>query len=175
MDAATNGTSTSTCKLSMLWNWDTVDACLVTEQWHIRTPRQYAGSLIGLFFVVVLLEGVRRLSRTYDRYVVRRYQSRLSIGRVSDSFKKKQGVSPGIFAQVIRSLLYFIQFSTAYLLMLAAMSHNGGVILTIFIGAFFGFLIFARDTLPGTSQSEPSDYAVYLEQIDASKVSMSKA
>jgi hypothetical protein len=40
---------------------------------------------------------------------------------------------PTIFQQFIRSIFYFFQFSTAYLVMLAVMTHNGGVILAVFV------------------------------------------
>ncbi|KAJ7768533.1 Ctr copper transporter, partial [Mycena metata] len=145
----------------MLWNWDTVDACFISEQWHIHTIRQYAGSLIALFFIVVMLEGVRRLARIYDRYILRRYQSRLansSLANMAQSVRNNQPFKPSLFQHFIRSLFYFCQFSTAYLLMLATMTHNGGVIFSVFGGALFGFLIFGRDTVPGAAVIESSDY-----------------
>ncbi|KAJ7176486.1 Ctr copper transporter [Mycena filopes] len=152
----------------MLWNWDVVDSCFITEQWHIHTIRQYAGSLIGLFLVVVILEGVRKLARVYDRYILRRYQFRLansSLTSISQSVRNNRPFRPTFFQQFVRSLFYFCQFSTAYLLMLATMTHNGGVILSIFGGALFGFWIFGADTVPGATVIESSDYGIYLERV----------
>ncbi|KAJ6460929.1 Ctr copper transporter family-domain-containing protein [Mycena sanguinolenta] len=167
-----NDTETSPCKLSMLWNWDTIDSCFISEEWHIHTVQQYAGSLLGLFLVVILLEGFRRLSRKYDRFILRRYQIRLasaSLGKISETFRNNQSFRPTSFQQLVRSLFYFIQFSAAYLLMLAAMTHNGGVILAIFLGALVGFLFFGSDTVPGATVIEASDYGIYLEQIGSAK------
>ncbi|KAF8218304.1 Ctr copper transporter [Mycena galopus ATCC 62051] len=131
-----NATETASCKLSMLWNWDTVDSCFISEQWHIHTIPQYAGSLLGLFLVVILLEGLRKMSRVYDRFILRRYQTRLamaSLGKLSETYRNNRSFKPTAFQQFIRSLFYFVQFSTAYLLMLAAMTHNGGVLLAVFV------------------------------------------
>ncbi|KAJ7822428.1 Ctr copper transporter family-domain-containing protein [Mycena leptocephala] len=164
--------SNDTCKLSMLWNWDTVDSCFISEQWHIHTIQQYAGSLIALFLIVILLEGVRRLARVYDRFILRRYQSRLAHGilsKISETFRNNRPFKPTLIQQFIRSLFYFFQFSTAYLIMLAAMTHNGGVILAVFAGALVGFLFFGRDTVPGATVIESSDYGIYLEQIGSGK------
>ncbi|KAJ7318127.1 Ctr copper transporter family-domain-containing protein [Mycena albidolilacea] len=167
-----NDTETASCKLSMLWNWDTVDACFISEQWHIHNIQEYAGSLLALFLVVILLEGLRKVSRVYDRFILRRYQNRLAsarFGKISDSFRNSKSFRPTIFQQFIRSIFYFFQFSTAYLVMLAAMTHNGGVILAVFAGALVGFLFFGRDTVSGATVIESSDYGIYLEQIGASK------
>lgn len=52
-------------------------------------------------------------------------------------------VSPSYAQQMIRSCFYGISFGTAYLLMLLAMSYNGGVILSIFAGGAVGHFISA--------------------------------
>ncbi|KAJ7231292.1 Ctr copper transporter family-domain-containing protein [Mycena haematopus] len=165
---------TPTCKVPMLWNWDKVDSCIISEQWHVHTVPQYAGSLVALFLIVILLEGLRRMSRVYDRFILRRYQARaasaISLGKLSETSKSNRAFSPNIFQHFIRSLFYFVQFTIAYLLMLAAMTHNGGVILAIVVGALVGFLFFGRDTVPGATVVEASDYGVYLEQIGSGKL-----
>ncbi|KAK7049308.1 copper transporter complex subunit Ctr4 [Paramarasmius palmivorus] len=40
-----------------------------------------------------------------------------------------------------------IQFGAGYMTMLLAMYYNGGIILAIFAGAYFGHLLTARDTV----------------------------
>ncbi|KAJ7715716.1 Ctr copper transporter family-domain-containing protein [Mycena maculata] len=165
-------TTQDACKLSMLWNWDTVDSCFISEQWHVHTLRQYAGTLIGVFFIVVLLEAFRKISRAYDAHILRRYKNRLAaetLVRLAEAVKRNKPFSPGFFQHLVRSLFYFIQFSTAYLLMLAAMTHNGGLLIAIFAGAFAGFFLFGRDTVPGATVVESSDYAIHLEQLGFNK------
>lgn len=57
------------CKISMLWNWDTIDACFISSTWHITSKGMFAGSCIGVICLVCALEFLRRLSREYDRYI----------------------------------------------------------------------------------------------------------
>ena len=47
--------------------------------------------------------------------------------------------------QAVRAGIYTAQFSVAYIVMLLAMYYNGFVIICIFVGAFVGFFVFARD------------------------------
>ncbi|KAF2087318.1 Ctr copper transporter [Saccharata proteae CBS 121410] len=63
------------CQISMLWNWYTIDACFLTSSWHISTRGQFAGSCIGVILLVIVLEGLRRLSKEYDRLILRQYQA----------------------------------------------------------------------------------------------------
>lgn len=54
------------CKVSMLWNWYTIDACFLSTSWHIRNNGMFAASCIGIALLVVCLEGLRRLSIEFD-------------------------------------------------------------------------------------------------------------
>ena len=55
----------------MLWNWYTVDTCFLAESWHNKTKGAFAGSVIGVFLLVIAIEGLRRLAREYDRRLVK--------------------------------------------------------------------------------------------------------
>lgn len=55
----------------MLWNWYTVDSCFLAETWHVKTKGAFAGSVIGVFLLVILIEAFRRGAREYDRYLVK--------------------------------------------------------------------------------------------------------
>lgn len=55
----------------MLWNWYTVDTCFLSSSWHNNTKAKFAGSVIGVFLLVIAIEGLRRLARDYDRYITR--------------------------------------------------------------------------------------------------------
>lgn len=57
--------------VSMLWNWYTVDACFLSSTWHIRSNGMFAGSVIGVFLLVIAIEAVRRLGREYDRRLIK--------------------------------------------------------------------------------------------------------
>ncbi|GAA6019607.1 hypothetical protein JCM11491_002821 [Sporobolomyces phaffii] len=148
--------SEGSCKISMIWNWNTIDACFISKQWRIRSTGDYVGSLIGIFFIVVALEMVRRFGRDYDRKIRSAYYRRetAALAAVAKSSKSDLPASalvpapfcPSYAQQMIRSAFYGISFGTAYILMLLAMSYNGGVILAIFAGGAVGHFISARDT-----------------------------
>lgn len=54
----------------MLWNWTVLDACFLTESWQTRTRAQFAGTVIGVFLMVVAIQGVHKVGREYDRRLV---------------------------------------------------------------------------------------------------------
>ncbi|GAD92462.1 Ctr copper transporter family protein [Paecilomyces variotii No. 5] len=64
--------TSSDCKVSMLWNWDTIDACFLSKSWHITSHGMFGGSCIGVICLVLVLEFLRRVGREYDAYIVRR-------------------------------------------------------------------------------------------------------
>ncbi|KAL1733425.1 Ctr copper transporter family-domain-containing protein [Schizophyllum commune] len=192
------------CKISMMWNWNTIDACFISEQWHIRSKGEwtwasasvdaclyevdvglyecsrastnvdvclyevdvclcesdYAGSIVGIFFLVILVEWTRRASREYDRRIVREYEATVkgyearasSVAAHDSTAKLDAGASvapfrPTLVQQLIRSLFYVAQFGAGYMMMLLAMYYNGGIIFAIFAGAFFGHFTSSWDTV----------------------------
>jgi copper transporter 1 len=62
----------------MLWNWNTVNACFISSTWHVRSKGGFAGSCIGVICLVILLEGLKRLQRGYDRSIIRKERERLA-------------------------------------------------------------------------------------------------
>ncbi|BGP16003.1 hypothetical protein JCM10213_005446 [Rhodosporidiobolus nylandii] len=156
MDMGSGSDSTEqACKISMLWNWYTTDACFLSEQWHIRSVGDYVGTLIGIFFIVVALEAVRRLGREYDRAIRRAYYRReeAALEALKKNAPSKASdvgraapFRPSLKEHLIRSTMYMVQFGTAYILMLLAMYFNGGIILAIIAGGGVGYALFARDT-----------------------------
>ncbi|KAG9229142.1 high affinity copper transporter [Amylocarpus encephaloides] len=61
------------CKTSPLWNWYTIDACFVSDSWHITSTAMFAGSCIGVVLLVIRFAFLRRLSREYDIYNCRQH------------------------------------------------------------------------------------------------------
>ncbi|KAF7718390.1 Uncharacterized protein PECH_008395 [Penicillium ucsense] len=66
------------CRISMLWNWFTIDACFLSSTWHIRSKGAFAGSCIGVILLVISLEFLRRLGREFDAFILRRARQRQS-------------------------------------------------------------------------------------------------
>jgi copper transporter 1 len=130
----------------MLWNWYTVDACFIARSWQISSSGMFAGSCIGVIFLVISLELLRRSQREFDRYLRRSAPpSTGGVSRIgSDSVesvpsKGSQGTMLGrpvggttsahaplkLWQQAFRSLLYMLQFAVGYFVMLMAMYYNG--------------------------------------------------
>lgn len=55
--------------LKMLWNWNVVDACFLSEGWHITNRGMFAATCIGIGLLAVLLEALRRVNRQYDTFL----------------------------------------------------------------------------------------------------------
>ncbi|KAI9172319.1 Copper transport protein CTR3 [Paramyrothecium foliicola] len=180
MDHDMGGMPGMKCKISMLWNWYTLDTCFIAESWHNKTTGMFAGSCIGVVLLVILLEFLRRLGKEYDRYIVRRSvrilastavsrepagSEPLSSGSQADDAKtpglvsarrSKAAVSvrPTIPQQATRALLHTLQFAVAYFVMLLAMYYNGYIIICIFIGAYIGAFIFQWEALAGFGEDD---------------------
>ncbi|KAF2108327.1 Ctr copper transporter family-domain-containing protein [Lophiotrema nucula] len=155
------------CKISMLWNWYTVDSCFISPTWHNKSKGMFAGSCIGVILLVLSLELLRRAGKEYDRYIIEQYKRSLapitspesSTSSTHDANSKGpsataartstpalQSFRPNVLQQAIRALLHMLQFAVAYFIMLLAMYYNGYIIICIFIGAFIGYFIFGWES-----------------------------
>ncbi|KAF1361679.1 Ctr-domain-containing protein [Lizonia empirigonia] len=147
------------CKISMLWNWYTVDSCFIAPSWHNTSKGMFAGSCIGVILLVILLEALRRAGKEYDRYIVNQHMgSHAPAAAVASSASSENDANktpattaalapsarnfrPSVIQQAIRALLHMLQFAVAYFVMLLAMYYNGYIIICIFIGAYLGYFI----------------------------------
>lgn len=51
----------------MLWNWNTIDACFISSGWHIRSHGMFAGSIVAIVCLALVLEALKRAQRELDR------------------------------------------------------------------------------------------------------------
>ncbi|KAJ5083589.1 hypothetical protein N7456_013016 [Penicillium angulare] len=155
--ATSSATSTGmkmggSCKISMLWNWNTIDSCFISQSWHITSKGMFAGSCIGVVCLVISLEFLRRLGKEYDRLLLRQHRLQ-NVGESTASIEAlctsdaPSSFTPTIFQQAIRALLHMLQFAVAYFVMLLAMYYNGYFIICIFIGAYIGSFIFTWESI----------------------------
>ncbi|CAD6935055.1 unnamed protein product [Tilletia controversa] len=68
---SSGATGSDECYMDMLGNWRVTNVCVLTSSWHIKTTAQFVGTCVGVFFLVFLIEAIRRWGREWDRYIVR--------------------------------------------------------------------------------------------------------
>ncbi|KHN94541.1 Ctr copper transporter family protein [Metarhizium album ARSEF 1941] len=162
------------CKISMLFNLNTVGSCFLSSEWRITSTGMFAGSCIGVFLLGMTLELLRRSMKEYDRFLVRQHAAKFASSPASssspaaaaDSLSSKEAAAavtattaapppfrPNLLQQSIRAFLHLLAFVVAYILMLLAMYYNGYMILCIFLGSFFGAFIFQWETLSNVQQT----------------------
>lgn len=93
----------SSCKISMLWNWYTIDSCFIARSWHVRSSGAFAGSCIGVILLVISLEFLRRAQRELDRYFRRVNSSSVSSHQPSAAAAQPTGEESGSSASSGRS------------------------------------------------------------------------
>ncbi|MCJ1246026.1 Copper Transporter integral membrane protein that functions in high affinity copper transport [Trapelia coarctata] len=169
------------CKISMLWNWYTIDACFIAQSWHITSSGMFAGSCIGVILLVMSLEFLRRIAKEYDRHLLRqaerqqpaplqRSESPQSSSQPKNDVLQSSSVlpvrprsnsrqfRPTLLQQMIRAALHMVQFGVAYFVMLLAMYYNGYLIICILIGAFLGAFVFSWETLNLSDSKEEATF-----------------
>lgn len=117
----------------------------------------FAATCAGTILLTFALEFFRRMSRTYDRYIVIQHEkdirSSVTLKRVmmeggEQRQQEQQQFRPGVCQQAVRALLFLSQVVTAYVLILLAVSFNGFIILSIFLGSLLSFFAFQWDAVP---------------------------
>ena len=136
----------------MLWNWNVVDSCFLASSWHIKNNAMFAASCIGVAFLVVCLEFLRRVGKEYDAYILRQFQRQLRLQQAQISKESSNcGVGPvavsGLqFAnfratalqQLVRAVIHGATLCMAYVVMLLIMYYNGYIFISIVLGAIVG-------------------------------------
>lgn len=57
------------CNVAMLWNWNTIDSCFLSNGWHVTTRGKFAGTCIGVFLWVVFLVLLGSLRQKFDNHI----------------------------------------------------------------------------------------------------------
>ncbi|EON63990.1 hypothetical protein W97_03220 [Coniosporium apollinis CBS 100218] len=158
-----------TCRISMLWNLTTIDTCFLASHWHVHTPAEFAVTCISVLLLVMLLEGLRRTGKAYDRSIVRGFEKRSAAPNSSAASASadedggkgwsaprgtqaaagsvlRRRFRPSAVQQAARTLFHALQFAVAYVVMLLAMGANGYIVFCIFAGAYGKFVILSWET-----------------------------
>ena len=122
---------------------------IFSDSWHIKSRGMFAGSCIGVMFLVITLELLRRLQREHNSVIQRQNQRPVAGGSAkrgssaseeegrnlnddASSARSRAGlrVNPVsrmtlLKQQLVRAAIHTLQFGVAYIIMLIAMSFNG--------------------------------------------------
>lgn len=121
----------------MTWNWETIDSCFITEQWHVQSAAGFAGSCLAALALAVLMQALRRASSEYDHRITSNFKLRtrerlldeyslaaIKLGDVGLKAKRRASgrentsFRPSLMQQMVRALLHTAQFTVGYFLML---------------------------------------------------------
>ncbi|KAK4164964.1 Ctr copper transporter [Cladorrhinum sp. PSN259] len=142
----------------MLWNWNTINSCFLSQKFRIKSAGGMAAACISVLLLAFILEGFRRAVKEYDRHLVHRHlqkkyrlkqQGKNGLGGLDINLADARAFNSG-FEQLVRTLLMTVTFILAYLLMLLGMYYNGYILICIFLGVFFGIFAFTWGHLAGS-------------------------
>lgn len=151
------GSSAHSCKISMLWNWYTVDTCFIALSWHVRSKGGFAGSCIGVFFLVMSAQWLHRVAREYDLALIAKTSSdpvcspsssqtlrtQLPlIAAFSHQWLIRSNPSLSVVEHLTRTVLYTLEWGLSYMIMLLFMYYNGYIIISCILGALVGRFLF---------------------------------
>ncbi|ORY02878.1 hypothetical protein K493DRAFT_207680 [Basidiobolus meristosporus CBS 931.73] len=131
----------------MSLNWEYHNVCVIVANWQIHTVTGLFVACFGAFSLSVMYELMRLVIRLVDLQIGLR---RNSVGAAKDTqlFAMTNVSSKLSYGEkLIRSVMYAIQVSLSYCLMLLFMTLNGFLMGSAVLGGFVGFLIFSQDTL----------------------------
>ncbi|PSN65321.1 high affinity copper transporter [Corynespora cassiicola Philippines] len=146
-----NMTGMAECKIEMMWNWYTIDACFLASSWHIKNNAMFIASCIGVALLVVCLELLRRVSKEYEAHLVRSFQRRLQALQALEADVASAGDEPVTPAttryatfrasplqQFGRALIHGAILAVAYIVMLLVMHYNGYIFISVIFGSVLG-------------------------------------
>ncbi|KAI9016485.1 Ctr copper transporter [Phycomyces nitens] len=122
------------CSMSMLFNWNIKDVCIVFEWWHIHSLSQFILSSLALVAIAVFYEFLRAQANCLDQKKTCGAGSSMdeTVGLLSS--KKRHSFA--------RSGLYAVLVGLSFWIMLVFMTYNGYLMLAIIAGAGIGHYLF---------------------------------
>ncbi|VUC22269.1 unnamed protein product [Clonostachys rosea] len=153
------------CKINMMLNYYTIDACFISEDWKITSQGMFAGSCIGVVCLAVFLEFLRRAVKEYDRMLVKQHLAKHESASAGSGSKDSAPAAippfrPNFWQQAIRAILHTAQFTVAYFIMLLAMYYNVYILVSIFLGILVGSYFFQYETLDFAQQNRAREPTV---------------
>ncbi|KAL5500464.1 hypothetical protein EMCRGX_G012029 [Ephydatia muelleri] len=126
---------------------------LLFDTWNVNDGGALFGAMVAIFFLTMALEALKAFREWLHGWTLEKYVKVKGCGGVKQSelkdnstnilvVVKNRDLAMPVLLHVIQSILFTIQVGVTYLLMLAVMSYNGAIFITVCIGAGFGYLSF---------------------------------
>lgn len=123
-NSTSSTTSANTCKISMLWNWYTIDTCFIARSWRCDTKGKFAGSCIGCFALVVVAQWLNRLSRQFDVELVKRHKLKYLASQISESAITSDDVTSEFTSEDLQQITRESQLMTTMIALQRTFSHT---------------------------------------------------
>lgn len=119
------GSQKKMCKISMLWNWYTIDTCFISRTWRNDTKGKFAGSCIGCFLLIVVAQWLNRVSRQFDIELAKRRKLKL-LAKYNALKTEDAGESSlsDAATQSLEALIAESDYMTTFKALGATMSHK---------------------------------------------------
>jgi copper transporter 1 len=135
-----------------------VDAKILFEGWHIRTAGGMVGSCVAIITIAALYEIVKTMKEVHLRRSVRipRFTTNQWVNSSGDPEAASVGEKSPLFgnwsrksslswsAHLLQTLIYFVQITLAYSLMIVFMTLNVWLCISLLFGLTLGYLLFAK-------------------------------
>lgn len=128
-----------------MWFTFSSNATVLFEQWHFTTVGGLIGSMIGIFIMAALYEGLKY----YREYLFWKTYNTLQYRAVSLPDKatvpdEPQVVQPTMISKIhfYQTFLHMIQMVLSYFLMLIFMTYNVWLCIAVVLGAGVGYFLF---------------------------------
>ncbi|CAG9818366.1 unnamed protein product [Phaedon cochleariae] len=115
------------------------------KEWHFTTVGGLIGSMIGIFFMAALYEGLKyfREYLFWKTYNTLQYRA-VTIPEKGTTSEEPQVVQPSMLSKMhfIQTFLHMVQMVVSYFLMLIFMTYNTWLCLAVVFGAGVGYFLF---------------------------------
>ncbi|XP_050303662.1 high affinity copper uptake protein 1 isoform X2 [Anthonomus grandis grandis] len=128
-----------------MWFQFSTNTTVLFEQWHFTTVGGLIGSMIGIFIMAALYEGLKyyREFLFWKTYNALQYKA-VSLPDKATVPDEPQVVQPAILSKIhfYQTFLHMIQMILSYFLMLIFMTYNVWLCIAVVLGAGVGYFLF---------------------------------
>ncbi|KAL1508924.1 hypothetical protein ABEB36_003743 [Hypothenemus hampei] len=149
-DMGSSGHSMSHAGHSMdMWFQFSTSATVLFEPWHFSTVGGLIGSMIGIFIMAALYEGLKYYReylfwKTYNALQYKAVSLPDKAPQVPEIPEEPQIVQPTMISKIhfYQTFLHVIQMILSYFLMLIFMTYNIWLCIAVVLGAGVGYFLF---------------------------------